>query len=155
MFWSCLPITTAVSCVPYMVDYGKRGSIVKDNVAEIVSEIEFYLKNESEYINQVKKAKEWSQDFTLEKFESACLRTRRDWSLSQIHNDVYMYVRVCEERDAITSKSASCEVAGAACFFVPGCPSCEVLANLDLSNDLLADARDISEASPSKSVSRG
>jgi hypothetical protein len=24
MFWGCVPIATAVSCVPYMLDYGKE-----------------------------------------------------------------------------------------------------------------------------------
>jgi hypothetical protein len=27
MFWGCVPIATAVSCVPYMLDYGKEVSI--------------------------------------------------------------------------------------------------------------------------------
>jgi len=57
----------------------------------------------------------------------------------------------------VTSKSSSCLEAGAACFcsFVSFAASCEVLANLVLLNDLIADARDISEPSPSKSVSCG
>ena len=32
MFWKCLPISTDVSCVAYMLDYGKRGTIVSPNV---------------------------------------------------------------------------------------------------------------------------
>lgn len=69
MFRSCLPITTEVSCVPYMIDYGNRGALVTDTVDVIVNKIEEYLKDESLYQKQIESAKEWSQQFTLEKFE--------------------------------------------------------------------------------------
>ena len=70
MFWACLPITTAISCVPYMVDNGSRGALVQPNVKDIVSQIEVYLKDEDLYHEQVKNATKWSQVFTLEKFET-------------------------------------------------------------------------------------
>ena len=69
MFWSCLPITTAVSCVPYMLDSGNRGAIVTDTVDVIVNKVEEYLNNEILYQKQIEAAKNWSQQFTLEKFE--------------------------------------------------------------------------------------
>lgn len=69
MFWSCLPITTAVSCVPYMIDYGNRGALVTADEQEIVNQLEVYIKNEGLYHNQVKNAKKWSHEFTLDKFE--------------------------------------------------------------------------------------
>lgn len=43
MFWSCLPITTAVSCVPYMIGNGSRGAIVIDDLDTIVNQIEVYF----------------------------------------------------------------------------------------------------------------
>ncbi|PHR74587.1 MAG: glycosyl transferase [Lutibacter sp.] len=70
MFWSCLPITTAVSCVPYMIDNGNRGSLVNANRNQIVKEIETYLNDKELYQKKVEKAKDWSQNYTLEKFES-------------------------------------------------------------------------------------
>ena len=70
MFWSCLPITTAVSCVPYMLDYGNRGAIVENNEDKIVQVVESYLHNEDKYLQQVLNAKIWSQNYTLEKFET-------------------------------------------------------------------------------------
>ncbi|MCF6280159.1 MAG: glycosyltransferase [Flavobacteriaceae bacterium] len=70
MFWSCLPITTSISCVPYMIANGKRGALVKADKQQIINEIEIYLNNEKRYQNQVSNAKDWSQEFTLEKFES-------------------------------------------------------------------------------------
>ncbi len=70
MFWGCLPITTAVSCVPEMVGNGSRGSIVKDNLDEIVNVILAYYNNEDDYVLKAQKAMDWSREFTLEKFES-------------------------------------------------------------------------------------
>ena len=69
MSWACLPITSNVSCTPFMLGYGKRGSIVKPNVEEIVTVVEEYISNEDKYNKQVKKAMEWSRQFTMEKFE--------------------------------------------------------------------------------------
>ncbi len=70
MFWSCLPISSKVSCVPFMLGNGERGSIVNKSKNQIIIELEKYVKNESIYLNKVVKAKNWSQQFTLEKFES-------------------------------------------------------------------------------------
>lgn len=70
MFWGCLPITTAVSCVPMMVDYGKRGALVEPEINSIVSAISYYRLNESEYKEQQERAISWSRQFTLEKMEA-------------------------------------------------------------------------------------
>jgi glycosyltransferase involved in cell wall biosynthesis len=69
MFWSCLPISTDVSCIPYMLDYGRRGDIVSDNIDQISTAIQQYLEDYSTYTEQVQNAKDWSQQFTLDKFE--------------------------------------------------------------------------------------
>lgn len=70
MFWACLPITTAVSCVPQMLGFGERGEIVKDNVEEITSKIQILIDNPKLYSEKTSKAAVWSQQFTLEKFEA-------------------------------------------------------------------------------------
>lgn len=69
MFWECLPISKAVSCVPMMLDNGNRGGIVSDSIDEIVTTVKGYIINQKKYKKQVIKAKKWSQQFTLEKFE--------------------------------------------------------------------------------------
>jgi len=69
MFWACLPITSNVSCIPYMLGNGTRGTIVNPTINEIVSVVESYFANEKKYNVQVKKAMEWSRQYTLEKFE--------------------------------------------------------------------------------------
>lgn len=72
MFWSCLPISTRVSCVPYMLDHGKRGGLISDDIKVIAKFIdENYFKNHLFYKESVIKAKEWSQQYTLEKFDKS------------------------------------------------------------------------------------
>lgn len=70
MFWQCLPISTKVSCVPYMLDYGNRGGLVGNNLEMILDKLEYYINTPQVYSKQVLEAKKWSQQFTLERFES-------------------------------------------------------------------------------------
>lgn len=69
MFWSCLPMSSKVSCVPFMLGNGERGSVVHRSTTQIIIELEKYIHQEHIYIKKIAKAKEWSQQFTLEKFE--------------------------------------------------------------------------------------
>ena len=69
MFWGCLPISSGVSCIPYMLGDGTRGAIVNPNINEIVLVVEDYIKDKECYEKQTKKAMEWSRQYTLEKFE--------------------------------------------------------------------------------------
>ncbi|HSC52895.1 MAG TPA: glycosyltransferase [Phnomibacter sp.] len=69
MFWGCLPITTAVSCVPEMVDHGNRGSLVGFNSEDVANTIFEWMAKEDAYKEACQKAMEWARQFTLEKFE--------------------------------------------------------------------------------------
>ena len=71
MFWGCLPITSDVSCVNYMIGEGSRGSIAKPNVDDIVNKIKSYLGDPETIEKQSQNAMRWSRQFTLEKFEEA------------------------------------------------------------------------------------
>ncbi len=71
MFWSCLPIASRVSCIPFMLDFGERGTLVSENIDEIVTTIETYISDEEHYQTSVKKAREWSQRYTLDTFSEA------------------------------------------------------------------------------------
>lgn len=71
MFWSCLPVSTRVSCVPNMLEHGERGILVSEDVNEITEKIEQLLKNEPLYLSKVNQAKEWSQQYTLDSFHTA------------------------------------------------------------------------------------
>lgn len=70
MFWKCLPISTNVSCVKYMLGDGLRGSVVNPSISvnELVAIILRYLENIDLYKQKVLNAQKWSQDYTLDKF---------------------------------------------------------------------------------------
>ena len=70
MFWKCLPVSTAVSCVPEMLDMGSRGSLVQDNVHAIIKEIESYIKDEALYASKIENAFNWSRQYTLNRFDN-------------------------------------------------------------------------------------
>jgi glycosyltransferase involved in cell wall biosynthesis len=71
MFWSCLPVSTKVSCVSYMLDYGNRGALINGNSDDVVEKIESYIAHKKRYAEHVENAKKWSQQFTLDAFEKA------------------------------------------------------------------------------------
>lgn len=71
MFWGCIPIASDVSCVPYMLDYGKRGFLLKkediDNTFKNFSNIQ---ENPKRLELMSRNAAEWSRQYTLDYFES-------------------------------------------------------------------------------------
>ena len=71
MFWGCIPITTAVSCVPYMIDYGKRGLVLEEKLATDVANILNLLNDFNQQNNLSKAAQLWSQKFNNQTFEKA------------------------------------------------------------------------------------
>lgn len=70
MFWGCLPVTTAVSCVPEIVEHGERGELVPKDPKLIIKRIQALLADENLYRTKAQAAMDWSRTFTLEKFES-------------------------------------------------------------------------------------
>ena len=85
MFFGCIPIATPVSCVPWMMGDGARGillsnpeqegkkklSVVSCQFSEDVEKVENLLKKPQEMKKMSLAAKEWSQEYTLERFEEA------------------------------------------------------------------------------------
>ena len=69
MFFGVIPIATKVSCVPKMLDDGKRGILIVPEVNAAVLKIEETLKHK-DLKRMSKLASDWSQTFTLEYFES-------------------------------------------------------------------------------------
>ncbi|MFC2110058.1 glycosyltransferase [Bacteroidota bacterium] len=69
MFWNCLPITSKVSCVPFMLGNETRGALVSNDVTSIIEKVELYLNNADLYKDHVSNAQKWSQEYTLDKFE--------------------------------------------------------------------------------------
>ncbi|MDP3679671.1 MAG: glycosyltransferase [Flavobacterium sp.] len=71
MFWGCVPIATAISCVPYMLDYGNRGILLEMNLENDSAQIAVALYNQTDFDSKRNKAAEWSRKFTLDVFEDA------------------------------------------------------------------------------------
>lgn len=69
MFWGCLPISTPVSCVPNMLNFGERGILLTENLQSDIASISDLLSNQEEYNKKIKNAINWSRQFTIDKFE--------------------------------------------------------------------------------------
>ncbi|WP_035667926.1 glycosyltransferase [Flavobacterium sp. 83] len=70
MFWGCVPIATAVSCVPYMLDYGKRGILIDLNLEKDCNQIEDILQDQNYFDTIQNMAASWSRKYTLDVFEA-------------------------------------------------------------------------------------
>ena len=70
MFWACVPLATAVSCVPYMLDYGNRGLVLQMDLEKDIQIIKELINNPKEFEKKSKAAAIWSREYTLERFEN-------------------------------------------------------------------------------------
>lgn len=68
MSWSCIPITTAVSCVPEMVGRGRRGVLVDKEPTQIVEAILAINRHPQKLRQMQEEARDWARQFTLERF---------------------------------------------------------------------------------------
>lgn len=69
MFFGAIPIVTPVSCVPYMLAEGTRGILISEDKEEAIAKIIRNIET-SDLTRMSTKAAEWSQQFTLDKFET-------------------------------------------------------------------------------------
>ncbi|CAH0334913.1 hypothetical protein FVB9288_00528 [Flavobacterium sp. CECT 9288] len=70
MFWGCIPLATAVSCVSTMLDYGKRGVLLNMQLEQDSKEIFALLQDATKQEIQRKAATDWSRAYTIERFEN-------------------------------------------------------------------------------------
>lgn len=70
MFWGCMPIATDVSCVKNMLDSGNRGILLSMNLEKDIQAILWHINHPKAYQEKSDKALSWSQEYTVEKFES-------------------------------------------------------------------------------------
>lgn len=68
MFYGCIPVSTEVSCIPWMLDRGNRGILVQPDTENAVQRIQKVLKQPSQLKSISNNARNWSQHYTLEKF---------------------------------------------------------------------------------------
>lgn len=69
MFWACVPLATAVSCVPYMLDYGNRGLVLQMDLEKDAAIIKELINNPMVFEKKSEVAAIWSREYTLERFE--------------------------------------------------------------------------------------
>lgn len=69
MFLGCIPLATAVSCVPEMLGQGKRGVLLTKQLETDVDAFCTLLSNREKLQEMSVKAQIWSQQYTLEAFE--------------------------------------------------------------------------------------
>ena len=69
MFWGCVPLGTPVSCIPFMLDYGKRGVLLEMKLEKDVAMLESLLQNQTDFDKMRENAADWSRNYTLEVFE--------------------------------------------------------------------------------------
>ena len=74
MFFGCVPLTTNVSCVNYMIDKGNRGVILSLNLNEDIAQIQKLIHDENLYVKMSERAANWSQHFTTEYFENEIIK---------------------------------------------------------------------------------
>lgn len=70
MFWGAVPLATAVSCVPNMLDYGNRGVLLQMDLDTDVSAIIELVNDSTEFEKKSVAATNWSQNYTLDRFEN-------------------------------------------------------------------------------------
>ncbi len=70
MFWGCVPIVTPVSCVSYMLNHGKNGILLQEDVEIDVTAILKIVHSNSVFQDMVKESSKWSRQFTTDKFEA-------------------------------------------------------------------------------------
>ena len=75
MFFGCIPIGTDVSCVSWMLDHGTRGILIppltppsRGRVRGVVEKISQLLEDEEEMEKMSQRAREWSRQYTVERF---------------------------------------------------------------------------------------
>ena len=63
-------MATAVSCVPFMLDYGNRGVLLEMNLENDIRQLEAVLEDESCFQKMSKNGSDWARTYTLDVFES-------------------------------------------------------------------------------------
>lgn len=74
MFWGCLPLTTNVSCVNYMIDNESRGKLLRLSLEDDIQLVQDLIQNESVYLQMCVEARDWSQQYTTDYFESEIVK---------------------------------------------------------------------------------
>ena len=70
MFFGAIPISTRISCLPWILDDGKRGILIDSELNNAVIAIVEDLNKGDAYLNTMSKnAQDWSQEYTVDRLE--------------------------------------------------------------------------------------
>lgn len=70
MFFGAIPISTKISCLPWMLDYGNRGILIENDLDKAVQTILDHIQKGDVYLSELSKAAlVWSQIYTLDKLD--------------------------------------------------------------------------------------
>jgi glycosyltransferase involved in cell wall biosynthesis len=70
MFWGVIPIVSKISCVPWMLNYGKRGALLSMELSEDTNAIKELVTDTPRLTKMSQKAMEWSHQYTIDDFET-------------------------------------------------------------------------------------
>lgn len=74
MFWRCLPVATKISCLPFMLDQGKRGLLLNVKAEQDAANIAQLLDQPAAYQDKVLASMAWSRKYTLDLFDNEIKR---------------------------------------------------------------------------------
>ncbi|MCC4214498.1 glycosyltransferase family 4 protein [Leeuwenhoekiella parthenopeia] len=70
MWWGVIPIATSVSCVPWMLDSGKRGVLLQVDLDSDAQKVQEHLLDKPKLKTMAAEAATWSRNYTLERFDA-------------------------------------------------------------------------------------
>lgn len=70
MFWGTIPLVTAISCVPWMLDHGKRGLLLTLDLEVDITNFSNLVANTNVLQKMPVAGQEWSHEYTLDRFEN-------------------------------------------------------------------------------------
>lgn len=70
MFWGTIPVASSVSCLPWMLDFGKRGLLFEEDLESLTPAFTSLLQNSQSLEKMANLASLWSRKYTLERFET-------------------------------------------------------------------------------------
>jgi glycosyltransferase involved in cell wall biosynthesis len=70
MFWGVIPVVTRISCVQWMLEEGKRGILLEGQLDKDIVLLKTQLTDTESLSTMSRKAQTWSQQYTLDRFES-------------------------------------------------------------------------------------
>jgi Glycosyltransferase len=71
MFWGVVPVVTKISCVPWMLDQGKRGILLEGTLEKDSVQVFEQVQDKYSLMEWSIKAQNWSHQYTIDTFEEA------------------------------------------------------------------------------------